>query len=131
MPAALIEVRRPYTETEETGLINAVHSAMRSAFQLPDNDKTVRLIVHPPHRFAVPPDKTRPEVYTFISIDAFAGRTLETKRILYHEIVKNLEPFGIPGDHILIILRESHAENWGVRGGKAACDVDLGFKVEV
>lgn len=79
MPAALIEVRRPYTETEETGLINAVHSAMRSAFQLPDNDKTVRLMVHPPHRFAVPPDKTRPEVYTFISIDAFAGRSLEAK----------------------------------------------------
>jgi hypothetical protein len=29
------------------------------------------------------------------------------------------------------MLREITAENWGIRGGEAACDVDLGFKVEV
>jgi len=22
-------------------------------------------------------------------------------------------------------------ENWGIRGGQAACDVDLGFKIDV
>nr|WP_212749443.1 hypothetical protein [Acinetobacter lwoffii] len=38
---------------------------------------------------------------------------------------------GIPADHILIHLRESALENWGIRGGQAACDVDLGFKVDV
>jgi phenylpyruvate tautomerase PptA (4-oxalocrotonate tautomerase family) len=45
--------------------------------------------------------------------------------------VRNLEPFGIPKDHIKILLREVAKENWGIRGGQAACDVDLGFKVEV
>jgi len=29
------------------------------------------------------------------------------------------------------MLREITAENWGIRGGQAACDVDLGFKVDV
>jgi len=28
-------------------------------------------------------------------------------------------------------LREASRENWGLRGGQAGCDVDLGFTVEV
>jgi hypothetical protein len=50
---------------------------------------------------------------------------------LYGEIVDRLEPLGIPRDHVSITLRESPAENWGVRSGQAACDVDLGFNVKV
>ena len=46
-------------------------------------------------------------------------------------IVKNLEPFGIPKNHIKILLREIPKENWGIRGGQAGCDVELGFKVDV
>ena len=45
--------------------------------------------------------------------------------------VKNLEPFGIPKNHIKILLREIPKENWGIRGGQAGCDVELGFKVDV
>ena len=53
------------------------------------------------------------------------------KRNLYRAIVANLEPFGIPKNHVKIVLREQPRENWGIRGGQAACDVDLGFKVDV
>jgi phenylpyruvate tautomerase PptA (4-oxalocrotonate tautomerase family) len=42
-------------------------------------------------------------------------------------ISKNLES----RDHITILLRESGAENWGIRGGVPASEVDLGFKVDV
>jgi phenylpyruvate tautomerase PptA (4-oxalocrotonate tautomerase family) len=66
-----------------------------------------------------------------ITIDAFAGRSLDAKRALYKAIVRNLEPFGIPADHVLTVLREHPQENWGVRGGQAACDIQLGFKVNV
>jgi len=45
--------------------------------------------------------------------------------------VNNLEPFGILKDHVKILLREIAKENWGIRGGQAGCDVELGFKVEV
>jgi hypothetical protein len=38
---------------------------------------------------------------------------------------------GIPRDHVMIVLHEVPRENWGIRGGQAACDVDLGFKVGV
>ena len=131
MPAVLIEVRKEYTEEEGIKLIDAVHLALVSAFKIPIVDKTIRLVVHQPHRFAVSPEKTKPEFYTFISIDAFAGRSVEAKRKLYKEIVKNLEQFGIPNDHILIVVKESIAESWGVQGGQAGCDVNLGFKVDI
>ena len=72
-----------------------------------------------------------PEMYTHVSIDAFAGRSLEAKRELYRAIVQNLEPLGIPRDHVKIMLREIPRENWGIRGGQAGCDVDLGFVIEV
>jgi 5-carboxymethyl-2-hydroxymuconate isomerase len=131
MPSVLIEVRRRYSEEEEVALMEAVHSALREAFKILPGDKHVRLIVHEPHRFACPPDRERPEQYMHISIDAFAGRSLEAKRNLYRTIVANLEPLGIPATHVKILLREIPKENWGIRGGQAGCDVDLGFNIEV
>jgi phenylpyruvate tautomerase PptA (4-oxalocrotonate tautomerase family) len=62
---------------------------------------------------------------------AFAGRSLEAKRGLYESIVNNLDPLGIPKDHMMIVLREVPKEKWGIRGGQTGCDVELGFTVEV
>lgn len=131
MPSVLIEVRRQYTQEQEVALIEAVHKALRDAFKIMPGDKNVRLLVHEPHRFACPPAREKPEFYTHISIDAFAGRSLDAKRSLYKAIVENLESLGIPKDHVKILLREIEKENWGIRGGQAGCDVDLGFKIDV
>lgn len=131
MPSVLIEVRREYPREEEIAIMEAVHKALREAFQILPGDRNVRLLVHEPHRFACPPAREKPEYYTHISIDAFAGRSLDAKRKLYRLIVKNLEPFGIPNDHVKILIREITKENWGIRGGQAGCDVELGFKIEV
>jgi len=111
--------------------MDAVHGALRDAFKLPSTDRNVRLVAHLPHRSAPRPDLAHPELYTLISIDAFTGRSLDAKRALYAGIVGNLEALGIPKDHVVILLREGPAENWGVHGGQAACDVDLGFKIDV
>jgi hypothetical protein len=128
---ALIEVRRQWSRDEETAIIDAVHGALVAAFRIPANDKHVRLQVHEPHRFAHPPTLAEPEYATLVSVHCFAGRSLEAKRRLYGEIVDRLEPLGIPRDHVSITLRESPTENWGIRGGQAACDLDLGFNVQV
>lgn len=129
MPSATIEVRRQYSQTEEEGIIEAVHTAMIEALKIPRTDKTIRLIVHEPHRFTAPPGKT--DKYTLVDIDLFSGRSLATKKALYQAIVRNFARFGIPADQIRILLRESPAENWGIRGGVPASEVDLGFKVDV
>ncbi|MBI1424474.1 MAG: tautomerase family protein [Gammaproteobacteria bacterium] len=131
MPSVLIEVRRKYNAAQEVAIMEAVHAALRDAFKIMSNDKNVRLIAHEPHRFMCPPDREKPDRYTHISIDAFAGRSLDAKRNLYRTIVNNLEPLGIPKDHVKILLREIPKEDWGIRGGQAACDVDLGYKIDV
>jgi len=131
MPSALIEVRQEYSRDIEIGIMEAVHSALRECFKIMPHDRNVRLLVHEPYRFECPPDREQPEFYTHISIDCFAGRSLDAKRNLYRAIVNNLEPFGIPKNHVKIMLREITAENWGIRGGQAACDVELGFKIDV
>lgn len=129
MPSAVIEVRRRYTQEQEIGLINAVHEAMIEGLKIPVWDKNIRLVVHEPHRFATPPGKS--EYYTIVSIDLFTGRSVDAKRRLYRAIVRQVEPFGIPAAEIKILLRESPQDNWGIRGGQAASDVDLGFDVNV
>lgn len=131
MPSVLIEVRRHFTQEEEEGIMEAVHASLREAFRIMPHDRNVRLIVHEPHRFMCPPDREKPDYYTHISIDAFVGRSLDAKRALYKGIVEKLEPFGIPKNHVKILLREIPKENWGIRGGQAGCDVDLGFKIDV
>jgi phenylpyruvate tautomerase PptA (4-oxalocrotonate tautomerase family) len=131
MPSVLIEVRKTRPPQEETALMEAVHAALREGFRILPGDRNVRLVVHEPHRFACPPHLAQPELYTHVSIDAFAGRSVDAKRALYRAVVENLGAVGIPKDHVKILLRELPRENWGIRGGQAGCDVELGFKVDV
>ena len=131
MPSILIEVRQQYPKERECAIMEAVHSALREPFKILPGDRNVRLVVHEPHRFECPPDRTKPELYTHISIDAFAGRSLDAKRHLYRKIVKNLHELGVPNDHVKILIREIPKENWGIRGGQAGCDVELSFRIDV
>ena len=61
MPSTLIEVRTDHAPDVETGIIDAVHDALIAAFAIPPIDKHVRLLVHAPHRFAVPGPNRRHE----------------------------------------------------------------------
>ncbi len=120
-----------YSEAEEVALMDAVHGALQQAFRIPPGDRHVRLLAHEPHRFACPPGMPQAGRYTQVSVDAFEGRSIEAKRALYRQIVESLEPLGIPRDHVSIVVRDIPATNWGIRGGLAASDVDLGFDVNV
>ncbi len=131
MPSTLIEVRRPYRQSEEVAIIDAVHDALVAAFHIPADDKHVRLVSHEPHRFSHSPGLAQPELYTLVTIDCFSGRSVEAKRDLYRQIVNRLEALGIPPNHVTILVRDSPLQNWGIRGGQAACDIDLGFNVNV
>lgn len=71
------------------------------------------------------------EKYTFVEITAFPGRSSRAKRSLYQAIVHRLGPLGIPPNDILIIVVEPPMENWGIRGGHPASEVDLGYKTDV
>lgn len=131
MPSTIVEVRRSYTAAEEQRIIESVHDALVEGFRIPPVDRCVRLVTHEPHRFLCSPKYTRPERFTVVTVTAFAGRSIDAKRNLYRGIVGRLEGLGIPPDHVKIILVEVPRENWGLRGGTPASEIDLGFEVEV
>ena len=131
MPSVMIEVRKSYSREERSNIVDAVFDALVDAFKIPNDDKNIRLIVHAPECFSCPPSKANPDLYTHISIDCFKGRSLDAKKSLYRSIVRRLEPLGIPADHTKILLREIPLENWGLSGGQAGCDVELGFEIHV
>lgn len=130
MPSVLIETRRPYSPEEASALMEAVHLALRDAFRIPADDRMLRLVSHDPGCFICPPGCRHPDRYVHITIEAFAGRSINAKRELYQCIGERLEPLGIPPDHITVLLHEISPENWGHRG-MAGSDIAVGFKIEV
>jgi len=129
MPLTKIEVRKTWPPEKVQAIIEAIYLAQREALRVPETDRQICYIEHRPEHFHVPPGRT--DNYTLVDITLFAGRTLDAKRSLYQAIVRNLGALGIaPGD-IFIVLHEVPLENWGIRGGTPASDVDLGFRVDV
>ena len=131
MPNVLIELRNQFSKEKEIAMMKAVYDSLTLIFKVSTESITIRLQIHEPHRFICPPNLTEPQFYTLITIDCLAGRTLDTKRKLYQEIVKKIEILGIPKNHIKIIIRELQKENCGVRGGQTLCDIDLGFEINI
>lgn len=129
MPLVRIEIIKGRTVVERKRILQGVHAALVEAFGIPDDDRTQRLIEHDPEDFEIPPGAS--ERYTLIEITAFPGRSATAKRRLYEGIVRNLETAGVPAEDISVVLHEPPMENWGIRGGKPANEVDLGYRVDV
>jgi hypothetical protein len=87
MPNTLIATRAGWI-TDPGAVIDAVQSALREALKIPEWDRTLRLIEHPPSHFAVPPG--RGEKFTLVEVTMFSGRSMSAKRTLYQAIVRNL-----------------------------------------
>jgi phenylpyruvate tautomerase PptA (4-oxalocrotonate tautomerase family) len=129
MPIARIEVCRARPPEHVAALIDAVYRAQLEALKVPADDRQIRYVEHKPEHFPVPPGRT--ENYTLVEFLLFPGRSLEAKRSLYQGIVRRFGALGIaPGD-IIIVLHEPPLENWGIRGGLPASEVDLGFRLDV
>lgn len=129
MPSARIEVRKNWNRSEKDRMILALHESMVECLKIPEYDKLIRLNEYHPEDFVVPPGCT--ENYVLIEISLFSGRSLDAKRALYKSIVAKFAEIGVSKQDILIVLHDVPKENWGIRGGVPASEVDLGFKVEV
>lgn len=130
MPLVKIEIRKGNSDEYKKAILDGVHKALVDAFKIPDSDRFQRIYELDKADFECPPDRT--EKVTLIHIHIFPGRSLEAKKNLYKNIVDNLgENPGIDGHDIVIILLEPPMNNWGVRGGKPAGEVDIGFKIDV
>lgn len=129
MPLVRIEVRAGRSPSEKKSLLVAVHAALVEALRIHDDDRAQRLYELAPEDFEIPP--TRSDAFILVEITMFPGRSREAKRHLYQAIVQNLNVLGIASRDVLIVLHEPVMENWGIRGGIPADEVDLGFRVDV
>ncbi len=129
MPLVTIETRRGLSADQKKLVFDAVHAALVTAFRIPASDRHQRIVEYEPEDFEIPPGKG--DRYMVVQIDGFAGRSVDAKRLLYKEIATGLGAAGIPPEDVLIVVRDIPRESWGVRGGQAASDIDLGFEIEV
>jgi len=129
MPSTRITIKRVLSDSERVELIDAVHRSLVFALKIPEWDRLIVLDEREPSEFASPPGTS--EFYTLVEISLFPGRTIEAKRNLYIRLVEEFEKFGISPNEVRVVLNEVPQENWGVRGGVPASEVELGFKVDV
>jgi hypothetical protein len=129
MPDILAEVRGSWLKGKQTAFLEAVHQAVVHALETPDDEPLARLLEHPAGSYLTP--RSAGERFTRIEIVLFAGRSLEAKRELYRTVVQNLRPFDVPPEEVKVVLLETTPENVGFRAGQAACDVELGYSLQV
>jgi len=113
----------------ELKLIEAVQSALLSAFKIPEWDRDVVLDIYDSNRRIVPTGRSKR--FTRIEIIGIASRSLDAKRTLFKTIADNLEAVGVPRTETRIYLVEPPAESWGVKGGQLASEANLGFTINV
>lgn len=128
MPIVHVHVARGRPRAELQAILDGVHAALVEAFRIPEQDRNQLLHEHDPAHF----ESAKGAAFTLVEITVFPGRSDQAKRTLYAALVRNLERApGIPPEKVLIVLHEAPLVNWGVRGGQAAADVDLGFRLDV
>lgn len=127
MPQIRIETKAGKDREFLKHFMGITMDAARDVLQLPADDRNIRLMEYEPDFFSAKP----PYEYV-VEILLFAGRTKGAKKKLYQSIVNELySGLGVAKESVIIILSEQPRENWGVRGGKPADEIDLGFKVEI
>lgn len=127
MPSTRIETTAGWI-TDHAALIAAVQDAVVEGIRVPPGDRDIRVLESPSHAFAVPHGKG--PRYTVVEMSMFTGRSLDAKRRLYAALATTLERFGVSPADLKIFIHEVDRENWGL-GGKAATDIELGFKIDV
>jgi phenylpyruvate tautomerase PptA (4-oxalocrotonate tautomerase family) len=128
MPSTRI-VTGAWARGSEGKVLEAVQSALLGALKLPEHDRDIVLDIYDETTRIVMTGRS--QRFTRIEVTLFAGRSMEAKRALYKAMVANLAALGVPATEVKTVLIEVPAENWGLRGGYPASELDLGFKIDV
>ena len=128
MPSTRI-VTGSWARGGEGKVIEAVQRALVGALKIPEKDRDVVIDTYDETTRIVMTGLS--QRFTRVEITLFGGRSMDAKRALYKAVVANLAELGVPETEVKTILIEVPAQNWGLRGGFPASELDLGFKIDV
>lgn len=127
MPAVKIEMSKGKDFQTLIKIRDVVLDSVVESLQLPANDRNIRILEYEPELFVM-----KEPYKILIEIAMFTGRTKETKKKLFQTIVNKLETNSLfSKEQVFIILNEQPLENWGVRGGIPADEINLDFKINI
>jgi len=127
MPLVRIDIKKGRSKEFLVALMNVTIDTVQQILNVPKDDKNIRLTEYDPELFLMKPPYT-----LIIEISMFSGRSVNAKRALYQAIVVNLkEKLDIDIEDVFILINEQPRENWGIRGGIPASEVDLGFRLDI
>lgn len=110
-------------------IVEAVNRAFVDALKVPEDTHPVRMCEYDADVFLIPRQSST--AFTLIEATVYPGRTIDTKRRLYARMIAELGETGIAAEDIRIVLYEVPLENWGLKGGIPASEIELGFEVEI
>jgi phenylpyruvate tautomerase PptA (4-oxalocrotonate tautomerase family) len=127
MPLVKIEL----TEGKDRGTLikmrDLVMDSVVESLKLVPDDRNIRIVEYKPGLFQM---KSPYEI--LIELTMFSGRSKATKKKLYKLIVDSLfDNLKIEKNKVFIVINEQPLENWGIRGGIPADEIQLGFDVNI
>jgi phenylpyruvate tautomerase PptA (4-oxalocrotonate tautomerase family) len=116
MPLVRVSLRRGKPSTYRKAILDGIYRAMRSAFDVPDEDRFMVVTEHDEADFSYSQSYlgiARSDDLVMIQITANNTRTVEKKQALYRQIAENLaaDP-GLRPEDVFINLVEVLPENW-------------------
>jgi phenylpyruvate tautomerase PptA (4-oxalocrotonate tautomerase family) len=127
----IVRVEDPVHRDADTqhAIIETIYNCLKLVFKVSDEELQARYVCYDKNYFRSPGDRSE---FIQIEITLFKGRKLETKRQLYQLISNRIAAqLGISEHALLILLIEQDAENWGMRGGVPASEIDFGYAISI
>ena len=123
MPLITLSLEAGRSREQKRQLADAVYEALRTAIQIPENDRFVAVREHAPGDLVADPGYlgvTRSEHPVFVEITLRRGRPTEKKQALYQEIARRMASTGlVRAEDLLIVLHENDTADWSFGNGVA------------
>ena len=113
---------------DEKEFIDSFQEVMMNVLKIPEDDRQI-VLEQKTKGFYQPTNSSGK--YIIIEIKMFAGRSLDAKKKLFKELFALANSLGVVDSNMNVILEDIEKENWGIRGGQPASEVDLGFNTNV
>ena len=123
MPLVRIQLRAGKSPAYRRAIADGVYAALRATYDVPQEDLFMQVEEFAPENFLFSRtylDIPRSDDFVVLQLTVSNTRTLDKKRALYKEIVRNLaQDPGLRPEDVFVNLVETLRENWSFGNGEA------------